>query len=158
MNRKLFKNIMLIILIIITIMLSSCGNKPQTQQIIHGAYGENFEIYLYDRKSNKLTDDKVKCTVNVVLEKENDLTNKNCYSSGGNFLKYSYSVIVNGTLDTKYAGRRVNLCLNFIPEYQVNRWSDSIIVVSENGTFSFLYTFSSNAILTEWVPTCIFYE
>ena len=155
MKRNLVKLITILVIIIITITLSSCESTDKT---IHGAYGEDFEMYLQDTESN-LTDDIVKCSVKVVLEKKNDITDKSNYDYQG-FHQYSYSVNINGTLDSKYAGKEIILYIVFIPEYHLARCGNNGAkgVVSENGIFSYSYTFDSNAFLTEWVPynICLF--
>lgn len=158
MKKNALKSIVAIVLMTIAITLFSCGNTTEVidlpqeaQQTIHGAFGDNFELYLWDSKSRQLLDDKVRFSIKAVLEKENDITDKNDFVYGDSFLKYSYSVSINGTLDSKYTGRRVFLYLQFIPEYSNTRCSESM-VVSENGTISGSYVFYSNAIFTEWVP------
>ena len=138
----------LLILIIIT-LLSSCGSTSET---IHGTYGENFTMYISDHESKQITNEIAKCSVNVVLEKENDITNKNDYNYSKGFVRYSYSVNISGTIDVKYAGRNVKLYIVFIPEYHLAHNVTEGCIVSQNGTFSYTYTFNSNAILTEWTP------
>ena len=91
--------------------LVACNNQhPETEQTIQvgdtipGAYGETFEIYVWDENSRILTEDKAKVTVNVVLEKENDISNKDDYTSDS-FYKYTYTINVSGVVDKKYAGK-----------------------------------------------------
>ena len=138
----------------------ACNTQhPETEKTIQigetipGTYGETFEIYVCDERSRLLTDDKAKVTVNVVLEKENNITEKSDYD-GSRFRKYSYSVSISGNVDSKYAGKTIYLYLNWIPEYHVSRLNNSGEkgIVSEDGTFNYSYTFHSNAVLTEWVP------
>lgn len=150
---KKHKHLIILLFLLFTtiLVLSACNEK--TPKTIRGACGEDFEMFLVDQKLNKLTDDIVKCSVKVVFERENDITNKSSYHSQ-RFEKYSYSVSIKGTIDAKYAGRKVSLAIVFVPEYHYGAWSNTAII-SENGTFSCSYTHTSNAIITEWIPNTI---
>ena len=154
------KLLFIFISVILVSSLVACNNQhPETEQTIRvgdtipGAHGETFEIYVWDENSRLLTDDKAKVTVNVVLEKENDINKKADYD-GERFYKYSYSVSISGNVDPKYVGKTIYLYLNWIPEYHVSRSTNygEKGMVSEDGTFNYSYTFRSNAVLTEWVP------
>lgn len=96
---------------------------------------------------------KARISVNVVMEKQFDLNNINDYD-GEIYRKYKYTVSITGNLDSVHKGRTIFLYLNFVSEYHVARFNgvDEKGIVSENGEFSYSYDFTSNAILTEWIP------
>lgn len=125
------------------------GNTIKVGDTVPCAYGETFEMYICD-KNHVLTDEKVKITVKVILEKENSITEKSDYRDNV-FLKYTYSVSISGSIDSSYSGEYVSLTIGFLnvggPVFTVGQG-----IVSEDGTFNWTQELFSNGAYLEWVP------
>ena len=119
-------------------------------KIVEGACGNNFEMLISDRTT--IMDEKATLFINVVMEKELDITDKTDYD-GAIYKKYLYRVEITGKVNDKFANKSIFMHLEFAPEY-IARGGDhgERGVVSENGDFSYTYTFRSNAVLTDWTP------
>lgn len=152
------KTLFIFISVILVSSLVACNNQhPETEQKIQvgdtipGADGETFEIYVWDENLRLLTDDKAKVTVNVVLEKENDINNKDDYTHDS-FCKYTYTINICGVVDKKYAGRTVYLSLCYTPSDSLYYPSSNGGRVHDDGSFNNSWTFSSGEPITEWAP------
>ena len=121
---------------------------------VHGAYGDTFEMFVYDDNRRVLTDDKATISISVILEKENDLSDKTAYSDLGIFSRYSYTVNISGTIDSKYAGKSIMLYLSIMPLGTTWYLDDKVNgIISDTGNFNYSCTITSHKLITEWIPT-----
>ena len=166
--KRIFITLLALTLLMSTLTFTACNNQdtPTSSETtsndnnhsVPGIYGDTFEMYVYDDEANTLTDDKAKISISIVLEKESDISNKNAYSSSGHIAKYSYSIHINGTMDSKYAGKTLDLSLCWLPSYQNTSFGwlgETTCLISETGEFSYTSTYTRNLIFTEYMPTRI---
>ena len=142
---------------------SKLVSQPQESQLIKVGdtvpcmCGETFEMYIYTTTydnggySSFLTDDKARLEVSLVLEKENDVNQKNDYYNN-RFFKYTYSLNISGTVDPKYAGQVISMFIHVTPTPTLAEVAEPKAIVSEDGTFNLLWTIYTSSTFVEWAP------
>ena len=146
------KILFVFISVLLLCYLVACNTQEsiQTGDTVPSAFGETFEIFIYDGNSRVLTDDKAKVSVKVILEKENDINNKDDYTDDS-FYQYTYALNASGVVDKKYAGKSVYLSLVYVSSGSLYLPSVSGKVNSD-GSYSISGSFRSTAPVTEWTP------
>ena len=150
------KIISLLILLTLCLTLFGCQkeNALPTFEVgkkVSGVVNDNFEMFI--SVNGTLTNDKATMQITLTMEKELNITNNEDYIHYGNYNKYLYSVSIKGNVSNQYFGKSVYVDLIIAPEYHCGRGGGTVI--SNSGDFVLNYTFTSNAVLTEWTPTKI---